>query len=186
MMDSDIERQIGDTMVEVLRERLVELETLEAVGDATEGTVSRLVFVRKLLVGFDARDTTRRRELAERLVHHAIVIQIEGASCRLREHAGLVPENIRSKSLIQPSPIPPTLKRRGRPSKNRGLDLLRWRGEEESGRNGRRTSVHTQQAAEDAVPAATAISSRRADSCASRRATGGPALPAGRMLRLGL
>jgi hypothetical protein len=108
MMDSDTERQIGEAMVEVLRERLVELETLEATGDATEGAVSRLVFVRKLLVGFDARDTTRRRELAERLVHHAIVIQIEGASYRLREHADLVPKNIRSKSLIQPSPIPPT------------------------------------------------------------------------------
>jgi len=36
--------------------------------------------------------------------------------------ADLVPENIRSKSLIQPSPIPPTLKRRGRPPKSGGLD----------------------------------------------------------------
>jgi len=107
MMDSDTERQIGETMVEVLRERLVELETLEAAGGATEGIVSRLVFVRKLLVGFEARDTTQRRELAERLVHHAIVTQVEGASYGLREHAGLVPENIRSKSLIQPSPTPP-------------------------------------------------------------------------------
>ena len=60
--------------------------------------------------------------LLDRLLHHAIVIQIEGASYRLREHADLVPENIRSKSLIQPSPIPPTLKRRGRPPKNGGLD----------------------------------------------------------------
>jgi len=108
MMDSDTERQIGETMVEVLRERLMELETMEATGDATEGTVSRLVFVRKLLGGFEAGDTTWRWELAERLVHHAIVIQIEGASYRLREHADLVPKNIRSKSLIQPSPIPPT------------------------------------------------------------------------------
>ena len=60
--------------------------------------------------------------LLDHLLHHAIVIQIEGASYRLREHADLVPENIRSKSLIQPSPIPPTLKRRGRPPKNGGLD----------------------------------------------------------------
>ena len=60
--------------------------------------------------------------LLDRLLHHATVIQIEGASYRLREHADLVPENIRSKSLIQPSPIPPTLKRRGRPAKNGGLD----------------------------------------------------------------
>jgi hypothetical protein len=60
--------------------------------------------------------------LLDRLLHHATVIQIEGASYRLREHADLVPENIRSKSLIQPSPTPPTLKRRGRPAKNGDLD----------------------------------------------------------------
>ncbi len=59
--------------------------------------------------------------LLDRLLHHPTVIQIEGASYRLREHADLVPENIRSKSLIQPTPIPPTLKRRGRP-KSGGLD----------------------------------------------------------------
>src|SRR5208337_2267269 len=53
--------------------------------------------------------------LLGRLLHLSTVIQIEGASYRLREHADLVPENIRSKSLIQPLPIPPTLKRRGRP-----------------------------------------------------------------------
>jgi len=60
--------------------------------------------------------------LLDRLLHHATVIQIEGASYRLREHADLVPENIRSKSLIHPAPIPPTLKRRGRPPKSEGLD----------------------------------------------------------------
>src|SRR6202047_2822603 len=60
--------------------------------------------------------------LLDRLLHHATVIQIEGASYRLREHADLVPENIQSKSLTQPSPIPPTLKRRGRPPKSGGLD----------------------------------------------------------------
>jgi len=56
MMDFDAERLIGETMAEVLRERLIELETLEATGDVTENTVSRLAFVRKLLVRFDARD----------------------------------------------------------------------------------------------------------------------------------
>jgi hypothetical protein len=35
-MDSDTEWQIGETIAEVLRERLVELETLEATGAATE------------------------------------------------------------------------------------------------------------------------------------------------------
>src|SRR6201987_4570471 len=49
--------------------------------------------------------------LLDRLLHHAIVIQIEGSSYRLREHADLVPESVRSKALTtQPQP-----KRRGRP-----------------------------------------------------------------------
>ncbi len=56
--------------------------------------------------------------LLDRLLHHASVIQIEGSSYRLRQHADLVPEHIRSKSLITP-PLP-TLppRRRGRPPKN--------------------------------------------------------------------
>jgi DNA replication protein DnaC len=59
--------------------------------------------------------------LLDRLLHHAIVIQIEGSSYRLRQHADLVPEHIRSKALIQPPPpIPP--KRRGRLPKNGGTD----------------------------------------------------------------
>ncbi len=51
--------------------------------------------------------------LLDRLLHHAIVIQIEGSSYRLRQHADLVPEHIRSKSLIQPPSIPASPKRRG-------------------------------------------------------------------------
>ena len=50
--------------------------------------------------------------LLDRLLHHAVVIQIEGASYRLRQHADLVPEHVRSKALITPPPAP---KRRGRP-----------------------------------------------------------------------
>ena len=57
MTDFDADRLIGETMAEVFRERLVELETLEATGDATEDTVVRLAYVRNLLVRFDARDT---------------------------------------------------------------------------------------------------------------------------------
>jgi hypothetical protein len=57
MADRDSERHIGETMAEVLRERLVELETLEATGAATKDTVGRLNYVRKLLVQFDERDT---------------------------------------------------------------------------------------------------------------------------------
>jgi DNA replication protein DnaC len=33
--------------------------------------------------------------LLDRLLHHAIVVQIEGASYRLRQHADLIPENLR-------------------------------------------------------------------------------------------
>jgi len=58
--------------------------------------------------------------LLDRLLHHAIVIQIEGSSYRLRQHADLVPEHIRSKALIQPPAAPVVPKRRGRPPKNGG------------------------------------------------------------------
>jgi DNA replication protein DnaC len=50
--------------------------------------------------------------LLDRLLHHAVVIQIEGASYRLRQHAELIPEHVRSKAVIAPPPAP---KRRGRP-----------------------------------------------------------------------
>ena len=58
MGDSHTDWQIGETMAEVFRERLMELETQEATGDATEETVGRLAVVRKLLIRFDARDTS--------------------------------------------------------------------------------------------------------------------------------
>ncbi len=50
--------------------------------------------------------------LLDRLLHHAVVIQIEGSSYRLRQHAALVPENARTKSLVGHHTQP---KRRGRP-----------------------------------------------------------------------
>jgi DNA replication protein DnaC len=62
--------------------------------------------------------------LLDRLLHHAVVIQIEGSSYRLRQHADLLPEHIRSKASLQPLPVPPTLKRRGRPPKNGDADHL--------------------------------------------------------------
>ena len=49
--------------------------------------------------------------LLDRLLHHAVVIQIEGSSYRLRQHADLVPEHMRSKAPL----TPPSPKRRGRP-----------------------------------------------------------------------
>ena len=57
--------------------------------------------------------------LLDRLLHHAIVIQIEGASYRLRAHADLVPEHTRAIATITPPPPP---RRRGRPSKERAPD----------------------------------------------------------------
>jgi len=59
--------------------------------------------------------------LLDRLLHHAVVVQIEGASYRLREHADLVPEHARAHAAITPPPPP---KRRGRPPKNRSADHL--------------------------------------------------------------
>jgi DNA replication protein DnaC len=57
--------------------------------------------------------------LLDRLLHHAVVVQIEGSSYRLRQHAELVPEHIRAKALIAP-PLPgPPPRRRGRPPKPR-------------------------------------------------------------------
>jgi hypothetical protein len=50
--------------------------------------------------------------LLDRLLHHAVVIQIEGSSYRMRQHADLVPDQVRSNSPLNPPPAP---KRRGRP-----------------------------------------------------------------------
>jgi IstB-like ATP binding protein len=67
-------------------------------------------------------DSVVATALLDRLLHHAVVIQIEGYSYRLREHADLLPETVRFKSHGTTNPIPPTLKRRGRPPKNGGAD----------------------------------------------------------------
>lgn len=53
--------------------------------------------------------------LLDRLLHHAVVVQIEGASYRLRGHADLIPDHVRSNARITPPPPP---KRRGRPPKH--------------------------------------------------------------------
>ena len=58
--------------------------------------------------------------LLDRLLHHAIVIPIEGNSYRLREHAELVPEQLRPGSLRVPHVAPEAKKRRGRPPKEKG------------------------------------------------------------------
>ena len=54
--------------------------------------------------------------LLDRLLHHAIVVQIEGASYRLREHANLIPEHLQHHALFpsQPTEAP---RRRARQTK---------------------------------------------------------------------
>lgn len=53
--------------------------------------------------------------LLDRLLHHAVVIPIEGNSYRLREHAALIPEHLRGRSPMA-DPLPPR-RRPGRPRK---------------------------------------------------------------------
>lgn len=55
--------------------------------------------------------------LLDRLLHHAVVIPIEGNSYRLREHAGLIPDHLRNRPLLH-GEQPAEIKRRpGRPRK---------------------------------------------------------------------
>jgi DNA replication protein DnaC len=56
--------------------------------------------------------------LLDRLLHHAVVIPIEGNSYRLREHAALIPEHMRPRHpLSDPMPAMPVKRRPGRPRK---------------------------------------------------------------------
>lgn len=57
--------------------------------------------------------------LLDRLLHHAVVVSIEGSSYRLRQHADLVPESLRPAASTLAHAPPP---RRGRPPKPRGAD----------------------------------------------------------------
>lgn len=54
--------------------------------------------------------------LLDRLLHHAVVVPIEGSSYRLREHAELIPEHLRNRSITPPQQTEPP-RRRGRPPK---------------------------------------------------------------------
>ncbi len=56
--------------------------------------------------------------LLDRLHHHAAVVRIEGASYRLRKHADLIPEHVRTNAPITPPPP----KKRGRPKKETRTD----------------------------------------------------------------
>ncbi len=58
-------------------------------------------------------DSVVAAALLDRLLHHATVVQIEGSSYRLRQHADLVPEAMRAR----PATAAASPKRRGRPPK---------------------------------------------------------------------
>lgn len=56
--------------------------------------------------------------LLDRLLHHAVVIPIEGNSYRLREHAALIPEHMRTRHVLtDPTATVPIKRRPGRPRK---------------------------------------------------------------------
>ena len=61
--------------------------------------------------------------LLDRLLHHATVVQIEGHSYRMRQHADLVPDAMRARP-VTPPPPPPAARRRGRPPKERSADQI--------------------------------------------------------------
>jgi len=63
-------------------------------------------------------DSVVAAALLDRLLHHAIVVPIEGSSYRLREHAQLIPEHMRNRPTPQIAPPETPRKPRGRPPKD--------------------------------------------------------------------
>lgn len=63
-------------------------------------------------------DTVVAAALLDRLLHHALVIEIAGNSYRLREHAKLVPDSLRLPPVSAPAK---PKKRRGRPPKKKPI-----------------------------------------------------------------
>jgi len=63
-------------------------------------------------------DSVVAAALLDRLLHHAIVVQIEGSSYRLRQHADLLPDHLRNRIIpINSAPVEPAPRRPGRPRK---------------------------------------------------------------------
>lgn len=54
--------------------------------------------------------------LLDRLLHHAVVVQIEGSSYSMRQRADLIPENLWAGAHVNTPTAP---KRRGRPPKEK-------------------------------------------------------------------
>lgn len=65
-------------------------------------------------------DSVVAAALLDRLLHHAVVVRIEGASYRLRRHAELLPDTAAPRQPPQATPQP---RRRGRPPKARTEEL---------------------------------------------------------------
>src|ERR1700755_586698 len=64
-------------------------------------------------------DSVVAAALLDRLLHHAVVVHIEGSSYRLREHADLLPEHLRHRpSPLTPAPAEPVRRRPGRPKRS--------------------------------------------------------------------
>jgi DNA replication protein DnaC len=65
-------------------------------------------------------DTVVATALLDRLLHHAVVVRIEGASYRLRRHADLLPDSGPARRMPSSEPAP---RRRGRPPKARKAEV---------------------------------------------------------------
>lgn len=63
-------------------------------------------------------DTVVASALLDRLLHHAVVVRIEGASYRLRKHADLLPDTAGTRQVTPPQPP----RRRARPPKPRSAE----------------------------------------------------------------
>ena len=64
-------------------------------------------------------DSVVAAALLDRLLHHAIVVHIEGSSYRLREHADLLPEHLRNRpGSLNQAPAEPIRRRPGRPKRS--------------------------------------------------------------------
>jgi DNA replication protein DnaC len=64
-------------------------------------------------------DTAVAAALLDRLLHHAVVVHIEGSSYRLREHADLLPEHLRNRpGSLNQVPAEPIRRRPGRPERS--------------------------------------------------------------------
>jgi hypothetical protein len=88
--------------IEALDQLLLEEVTLRETRRIKAALMlARLTAIKTLASGLRLR-LPAATALLDRLLHHAVVIQIEGSSYRLRQHGDLVPEHVRSKATVTP------------------------------------------------------------------------------------